>query len=87
MDYFGINNAEDLPKISEVLAEQMIEPTLVNAEHFDVEGAEVKEENIVLDEQTIGDEEQQIDLPAVDEIIDPIDGEQLENSDEETPNP
>jgi segregation and condensation protein B len=30
MDYFGINNAEDLPKIKEVLAEQMTEPTYVN---------------------------------------------------------
>ena len=29
MDYFGINNAEDLPKIREVLAEQVIEPTIV----------------------------------------------------------
>ncbi|MEY4629284.1 MAG: SMC-Scp complex subunit ScpB [Bacteroidota bacterium] len=87
MDYFGINNAAELPKISEVLAEQMVEPTLVNAEHFDVEGAEAKEENIVISEQAIGDEEQQIDLPVVDEIIDPNDGEQLENSDEETPNP
>ena len=29
MDYFGINNSEDLPKIREVLAEQVIEPTIV----------------------------------------------------------
>lgn len=29
MDYFGINNADDLPKIKEVLAEQMVEPTVV----------------------------------------------------------
>jgi segregation and condensation protein B len=26
MDYFGINSPDDLPKIKEVLAEQMIEP-------------------------------------------------------------
>ena len=38
MDYFGINSAEELPKISEVLAETMVEPTLVNADHFDMEG-------------------------------------------------
>ena len=37
MDYFGINNATELPKISEVLAEQIVEPTLVNADHFNVE--------------------------------------------------
>ncbi|MBL0234779.1 MAG: SMC-Scp complex subunit ScpB [Chitinophagaceae bacterium] len=40
MDYFGINTAEDLPKIREVLTDQIIEPTNVkdameemNAEH------------------------------------------------------
>jgi segregation and condensation protein B len=27
MDYFGINTADDLPRIKEVLAEQMVEPT------------------------------------------------------------
>jgi segregation and condensation protein B len=30
MDYFGINSADDLPKIKEVLAEQLIEPTLIS---------------------------------------------------------
>jgi len=30
MDYFGINTADDLPKIKEVLAEQLVEPTLIN---------------------------------------------------------
>ncbi|MDX2048681.1 MAG: SMC-Scp complex subunit ScpB, partial [Chitinophagaceae bacterium] len=37
MDYFGINSPEDLPKINEVLAEQIVQPTLVQAEHFEVE--------------------------------------------------
>ena len=31
MDYFGINSAEDLPKIKEVLAEQLVEPTIVSS--------------------------------------------------------
>lgn len=39
MDYFGINSSEELPKISEVLADQVVEPTLVNAEHFEVESS------------------------------------------------
>ena len=30
MDYFGINSAADLPKLKEVFAETMIEPTLIN---------------------------------------------------------
>jgi segregation and condensation protein B len=29
MDYFGINSADELPKIKEVLAEQLIEPTVM----------------------------------------------------------
>ena len=29
MDYFGLNSADDLPKIKEVLAEQMVEPTYI----------------------------------------------------------
>src|SRR5436189_5135032 len=32
MDYFGINTADDLPKIKEVLAEQLVEPTLIKNE-------------------------------------------------------
>src|ERR1700760_2068197 len=34
MDYFGINTSEDLPKIKEVFAEQMVQPTLMNEEDF-----------------------------------------------------
>lgn len=33
MDYFGINSTDDLPKIKEVLAEQLVEPTIVNPDH------------------------------------------------------
>lgn len=29
MDYFGINTADDLPKIKEVLAEQLVQPTVI----------------------------------------------------------
>jgi segregation and condensation protein B len=32
MDYFGINTADDLPKIKEVLADQLVEPTIINHE-------------------------------------------------------
>src|ERR687889_1185717 len=35
MDYFGINTPEDLPKIKEVLADQLMQPTVVN--HIDLE--------------------------------------------------
>ena len=39
MDYFGINSPEDLPKIKEVLAEQLVQPTVVN--HTEFEQSEV----------------------------------------------
>jgi segregation and condensation protein B len=38
MDYFGINSPEDLPKIKEVLAEQVVHPTIVH--HTDFETSE-----------------------------------------------
>ncbi|TAF56733.1 MAG: SMC-Scp complex subunit ScpB [Sphingobacteriia bacterium] len=34
MDYFGINSAADLPKIKEVLADQLVEGTLIRPEDF-----------------------------------------------------
>jgi segregation and condensation protein B len=58
MDYFGINSSEELPKISEVLAEQVVMPTLVNADHFEVEGDQ-SQEVIVQNEDTAS--EPQID--------------------------
>ena len=39
MDYFGINSPEDLPKIKEVLADQIVAPTIIN--HTDFEQSEV----------------------------------------------
>jgi segregation and condensation protein B len=43
MDYFGINTADDLPKIREVLAEQMVEPTIIR--HTEIEMEVTEEEN------------------------------------------
>jgi len=45
MDYFGINSADDLPKIKEVLAEQLVEPTVIK-------------DAIASDEATDGDTEE-----------------------------
>ncbi|MFT3904073.1 MAG: SMC-Scp complex subunit ScpB [Niabella sp.] len=47
MDYFGINSSDDLPKIKEVLAEQLVEPTLVNREPSEASAQEqTSSENI-----------------------------------------
>jgi segregation and condensation protein B len=34
MDYFGINSTDDLPKIREVLADQIVEATVIKPEDF-----------------------------------------------------
>lgn len=39
MDYFGINSPDDLPKIREVLADQVVQPTIIN--HTEFEQSEV----------------------------------------------
>lgn len=45
MDYFGINSTDDLPKIKEVLAEQIVEATIINPEDFTSNTALPKAEN------------------------------------------
>src|SRR5687768_11064969 len=41
MDYFGLNSAEDLPKIREVLAEQLVIPTYINHQSDNLEAIEL----------------------------------------------
>lgn len=41
MDYFGINSSDELPKIKEVLAEQMVEPTAI------INGTTVNDEELL----------------------------------------
>jgi len=47
MDYFGINSSDELPKIKEVLAEQMVEPTIVSGD-TSVDESEQSEEDFPL---------------------------------------
>ncbi|RYY85449.1 MAG: SMC-Scp complex subunit ScpB [Chitinophagaceae bacterium] len=51
MDYFGINSAEDLPKIREVLADQVVQGTLVNPEDFQTSGLLVTDDGELIEEQ------------------------------------
>jgi len=49
MDYFGINSAEDLPRIKEVLAEQVVQPTVIkDVSQADEETKKENSENEVL---------------------------------------
>lgn len=67
MDYFGINSSEELPKISEVMAEQIVTPTLVNAEHFETDAtAETTAETTVTDNESsssLPEEDTSFNLP------------------------
>lgn len=66
MDYFGINTAEDLPKIKEVLADQLVEPTVIK----DTVADDGKDETIneeTDDETSLSAEENKSD--GTDEIV------------------
>ena len=36
MDYFGINSSDDLPQIKEVLADLIVEPTIVTTQEQEI---------------------------------------------------
>ncbi|ULQ56633.1 SMC-Scp complex subunit ScpB [Flavihumibacter rivuli] len=55
MDYFGLNSPDDLPKIKEVLAEQVVEPTLIGQS---VQVANGNEETIT---ETLVAEEEEVE--------------------------
>jgi segregation and condensation protein B len=69
MDYFGINSPEDLPKIKEVLAEQLIEGTIVNPEDFTdqnvANATEFEKESAVIETETPSNEDPIDDLAAL----------------------
>ncbi|MFN5334896.1 MAG: SMC-Scp complex subunit ScpB [Bacteroidota bacterium] len=44
MDYFGLNSSDDLPRIKEIIATEMSEPTLVNELSFTDNNAQSEEE-------------------------------------------
>lgn len=83
MDYFGINTPEDLPKIKEVLADQVVQPTIVH--HTDFETSE----NLVVTE------EGELVIPGLDQDIENEEGkvnghsfvQESELSNEETEQP
>jgi segregation and condensation protein B len=71
MDYFGINTAEDLPKIKEVLADQLVQPTVVN--HTDFEQSETlavtDDGELIIAEETATDEELHINGHTFEALI------------------
>jgi segregation and condensation protein B len=86
MDYFGINSPEDLPKIKEVLAEQLIEGTIINPEDFTdqnvANASEFEEESLIIDTETASNEDPIDDLAAAeDEALDTEDDGNFSESD------
>jgi segregation and condensation protein B len=53
MDYFGINSASDLPKINEVLMEELVRATVVNPAESEEESGEQEINEIVIEETTV----------------------------------
>lgn len=76
MDYFGINSADDLPKIKEVLADQIIEPTIIHHTDFGAEEMPIEE----TPEETT-QEDQSTEEPNEGGLIVGENGELIENND------
>jgi len=53
MDYFGINSPDDLPKIKEVLAEQVVQGTLIQPGDFESSGLIVTDHGELVEEQDL----------------------------------
>ena len=66
MDYFGINTAEDLPKIKEVLADQLVEPTVIKDTVIDADEEKTTNEE-TNDDVSSSSEESKID--GTDEVV------------------
>ena len=88
MDYFGINSAADLPKLKEVFAETMIEPTLINnLTHSPAETLTDEGETLTEEGETRPEEEEKGETGAT-PAIEAEEGASLfvEESSEEDPN-
>lgn len=78
MDYFGINSSEDLPKISEVLMEELVQATNVKEAEENME-AENTVEEITVEEEIIANEaaieedtEAVLEVTETEEIIEEV---------------
>lgn len=85
MDYFGINSVEDLPKLKEIIPDEIIMPTQVNENYEASEEMEQEEQVTITEEQTEIEEK----LLLVDENGDLIEEEEDNNdglADNDEPN-
>ncbi len=81
MDYFGINSADDLPKISEVLMEELVQATSVKeAEEHESVNREIETTEQVITEEVITEDNSQTSMSVSES------GDIIENSND-TDNP
>ncbi len=80
MDYFGINSPEDLPKIKEVLAEQIVEGTVIRPEDFTDQPVADAIEETVTEEPVIDGDTSLLTVNEDGELI--IQGEEIEENNE-----
>lgn len=79
MDYFGINSAEDLPKIKEIISSELVEPTGVMSDFLQVAGDDEKElssealivteEGDLIEQDTTDEETTSTEDAAIEDII------------------
>lgn len=55
MDYFGINSADELPKINEVLMEELVKATQINPEHVGEYSEQLSNEEATIFEENVED--------------------------------
>lgn len=75
MDYFGINSADDLPKVNEIMMQELVNATNVNEAHAEqleyesVADAETLVEEEIIFEKTVTEQEIVLSVTADGEII------------------
>ncbi len=80
MDYFGINTAEDLPRIREVLADQVVEPTVMK-DTVATEEEDVPETVLVYEAGDVAaDEPGKVGIDVADDRLDDVAGVEVENT-------
>jgi segregation and condensation protein B len=67
MDYFGINSAEELPRISEVMMEELVEATMVKSAEGKVVEEEAEKEHAEAIETDINIETATVDITVTEE--------------------
>ena len=83
MDYFGINSAEDLPKISEVIMEELIKATNVKEAEENMEAEKAlapdsyRDENTVEETEITSEDDTILAVTETGEIIEEVNGDNI----------